>query len=1060
MMSTKSRWVALGLISSIPIAASFGFLAQAAENVPTAEVITLGQSARTGDVCEAVRDWDDPAAQVAGARVWKIRCRGWPGNLGNIYVYRDKDARNNVADGGAWRTSLAERATCEDARPSSIGRLANVKIQSCVSKEGDVPYIAYTGTNNNVVVAGDGYAAISDVVELGLRIVAGTQSAPRNSLVKSNQSVAETKATSLSDITTTASKSPSNLRLQAYLQNQSWFFATSESAFQTLANGTQLTEKERIEAYMNWALQVSNLGRFPQATQLFANVRPRVEGANDNRLLATFLVFEALHARNQRDFATSTRFAQQAVAMRQGAMDVASSEESVEIETGSQGEIRVSKRLSDALNGVGGASGFSRRQLTERERQSIQVAQALQVLGSAQAAQGDTANAITNLSEGRRLLEAPALLRSSVWLKAQVNSELARIYIAQGNYAEGTGLLRESLQLLSRSTSEGGLPGSQAEAATTLEFARALALSGQKSQAIDAYDRGLSMFRDLKGSLAASSSVIEPYFALLINEERTSKSGQERFFRAMQSAVSPATAETVAKLAAQLSSSNSAGSTAARALEDTRIRIRVQQGRVQELQAQGGNNTNLSTAVARLATLEAEERGLTLQLLAANPGYNQFLITTVSVQELQEKLKPGELYYKTVLLNTKGYAIAITSDRVNLFEIPLNKTTAQTAVDGVRRPFDVPRVLANGKTGLSSFNVGAAHNLYEALFSQLGNELNATNHLIFDPDGALSSLPVGILIRDQASVDTFEARRASVISGESTSLTYEGLNWIGRKIASTLAISASSFIQARAFAPSTAGQAFIGFGDAVPAALDNARAYQSVLTSRRSTIVGPENCRAERADIARMSRLPGTSREITQVGDQLGADASQKILGGAFSDGRILARKDLDQFRIVFFGTHTLLPADNSCVSEPALLTSLDDATGDGLLDTSEIATLKLNAELVVLSACNTGGAVRLQDGSQGGIVASGESLGGLARSFIYAGSRGLLVSHWNADDAATRDLMTEAFNNAGPKDESQSNALKRTQVDFMDRPERSHPYFWGAFTLVGDGGRLMKKGT
>jgi CHAT domain-containing protein len=55
---------------------------------------------------------------------------------------------------------------------------------------------------------------------------------------------------------------------------------------------------------------------------------------------------------------------------------------------------------------------------------------------------------------------------------------------------------------------------------------------------------------------------------------------------------------------------------------------------------------------------------------------------------------------------------------------------------------------------------------------------------------------------------------------------------------------------------------------------------------------------------------------------------------------------------------------------------------------------------------------------------------------------------------------MTEAFNNAGPKDESQSNALKRTQVDFMDRPERSHPYFWGAFTLVGDGGRLMKKGT
>lgn len=1059
MIKSKVRFALVSLTCAISLAGSFALLARAADGVPTADVIPLGQSERTGNVCQAVRDWDDPVARVPGARVWKIRCRGWPGNLGNLYAFPAKNSVANISDQGVWRTGLKARASCDTARESNVSGLNNARLQSCQLVEGGVSYLAYTATNNKVTVAGDGYAAIADIIEVGLGIVSGRRAPPKSVLTKVGGSVVEAKDTSLLSTVANSKQSVEAVRTQAYLQNQAWFFETSEGAFRTLANDQTLSENSRIEAHLNWALQVSNLGRFETSTQLFQQIIPRVQAAQDNRLLTTLLIYQAMNARNQRNFKAAVDFAEQAVKLS-SSLSSGTNNENIEIETGNRGEIIVSKKVSDALNGVGGASGFSRRRLTDEERQKIQTAQALQILASAQVALGDSASASKNLTEAQQILEAPALIRSSVWLKAQINSEAARLMIAGSKPADGVNLLRASLQLLSRSTADGGLPGSQAEAATTLELARALAISGQKDAAIEVYERGLTMYRDIGGSLASSASTLEPYFTLLLSEQANSRLGQERFFKAMQSIVSPSTAETVAKLSGQLSANDEKGSNISRALEDTRLDLRVQQGLVQELQTQrSGNNVGLAQALEKLASLEGEEQALLAQLLENNPGYFQFLITTVSLDDVQKNLRPGEIYYKTALLNSKGYSIAITPDKVVLLEIPLNITTARAAVAQVRRSLDVLNVVDEGQADLSNFNVAASHKLYEALFSKVSTEINAANHLIFDPDGSLSSLPVGILIRDKESVDKVDARIDQIIKGESDFLSYEGLNWLGRDLASTQAISASSFIQARAFAPSTADQAFIGFGDPVPASLADERAYQSVLTSVRSTTVGPDNCRLEREAIGRMPRLPGAGEEIAQVGSQLGADSEQKVIGANFTDGAILSRSDLARYRVVFFGTHTVLPSTNSCIPEPALLTSLDASTGDGLLGITEITKLKLNAELVVLSACNTGGAVAVQGGAASGIVANGEALGGLARTFIYAGSRGLLVSHWNANDASTRDLMVSAFDKSSPAEETQSVALQRAQVRIMDNPETSHPYFWGAFTLVGDGGRPMKRG-
>ena len=117
----------------------------------------------------------------------------------------------------------------------------------------------------------------------------------------------------------------------------------------------------------------------------------------------------------------------------------------------------------------------------------------------------------------------------------------------------------------------------------------------------------------------------------------------------------------------------------------------------------------------------------------------------------------------------------------------------------------------------------------------------------------------------------------------------------------------------------------------------------------------------------------------------------------------------------------------------------------DGLLDASEVAALRLDADRVVLSACNT---------AVGSDSLSGYSLAGLADVFIRAGGRRVLASHWEVSSDATVELMTRTFAAYG-RDRAAGGAvaLRDAQRQLVADPEFSHPAFWAAFTLLGDGG-------
>ena len=177
-----------------------------------------------------------------------------------------------------------------------------------------------------------------------------------------------------------------------------------------------------------------------------------------------------------------------------------------------------------------------------------------------------------------------------------------------------------------------------------------------------------------------------------------------------------------------------------------------------------------------------------------------------------------------------------------------------------------------------------------------------------------------------------------------------------------------------------------------------------------ANVTAARGIRGTFADISELKKalppLPETATELRKVAASVHADPADLFIGADATETRVKQEK-LDQFRIVYFATHGLLAGDVADFAklnaEPALVLSLPDhptELDDGLLTASEVAQLKLNADWVVLSACNTASADK----------PGAEALSGLARAFFYAGARSLVVSNWEVDSDSAVALMTGTF--------------------------------------------------
>jgi len=393
-----------------------------------------------------------------------------------------------------------------------------------------------------------------------------------------------------------------------------------------------------------------------------------------------------------------------------------------------------------------------------------------------------------------------------------------------------------------------------------------------------------------------------------------------------------------------------------------------------------------------------------------------------------------------------SYVFALTRDRFEWTEVPLGGEALSDKVAAFRRGLDVNLVgdsnPASGKTG---FDLGIAHELYLSLFGPVEALIKDKKQLLVVPSGALSALPFHLLVSEKPA-----AARPDRIEG------YRDAAWLIKRQALAVLPSLASLRALRAFGQLDQNRKpLVGFGDPVfnPAAAVSVapRAEPRAGARNLSTRAYTDFWQGAAIDRAKLSQqlpvLPDTAVELKSIAQKLGAAAADLHFGRDASE-KTVKRLPLAEYRIVYFATHALVAGDVKGVAEPSLVLSIPanpTEFDDGLLTASEVAQLKLNADWVVLSACNT----------IAGDKPGAEALSGLARSFFYAGARALLVSHWAVESAAATRLTTSTFEilKSDPK-LGRAEALRQAMLDFLNdtsSPENAHPAIWGPFALIGE---------
>jgi len=188
-------------------------------------------------------------------------------------------------------------------------------------------------------------------------------------------------------------------------------------------------------------------------------------------------------------------------------------------------------------------------------------------------------------------------------------------------------------------------------------------------------------------------------------------------------------------------------------------------------------------------------------------------------------------------------------------------------------------------------------------------------------------------------------------------------------------------------------------------------------------------------------RLPFTRQEADRLLALTPKNSSFGAVDFRASRATVL-NGDLSQYRYVHFATHGYLDSERPGLS--SLVLSMVDAQGkpqDGFLRANDIYNLKLPAELVVLSACQTGLGREIK----------GEGLVGLTRGFMYAGAARVVVSLWNVNDKATADLMTWFYQKMLKQGQRPAAALRAAQVEMWKQKQWQSPYYWAAFVLQGE---------
>ncbi|HLL75271.1 MAG TPA: CHAT domain-containing protein [Pyrinomonadaceae bacterium] len=459
-----------------------------------------------------------------------------------------------------------------------------------------------------------------------------------------------------------------------------------------------------------------------------------------------------------------------------------------------------------------------------------------------------------------------------------------------------------------------------------------------------------------------------------------------------------------------------------------------------------------------LEKLATEYDSIENQIRAANPRYGQLTAAQpLTLAEVQQRvLDDGTVLAEYAMGRENSYLWVVTKTTAALYRLPGREQVERQVAEfrdqivpqslrrsvielaGQTRGLGDERGLNLGTTAAAAGNAGpftkAAHTLYQTILAPAA-QLVADKRLLVVADGALNYVPFEALVTAPGGTD------------------YSALPYLIKTNEVVYAPSASVVAAVRAQQGGTqTGTGMLVVADPIfdptDARAKSAPAAQTADDGARSNfsfaaaVADVTGAKETPAAGFRLARLTGTRTEAEEIGKIARASGitSDVWLDFDASEANVRAR-DISKYRVVHIATHGLLNTERPQYTG-VVLTLVGNRESDGFLRTDEIFNLRLGAQLVVLSACETGL----------GREKRGEGVIGLTRAFMYAGAPTVGVSLWSVADRSTAELMSDFYKRLLTKQSATTPAaLRAAQQQMIGGKRYSAPFYWAPFVLIGD---------
>jgi CHAT domain-containing protein len=957
------------------------------------------------------------------ARDAMLYCGDWEQTSGHVSELASAAGQarlDAVIASGGWRSSINERFTCGAVVPTTILGGSRAVLMQCTRRIGGWPHLAIASVVDGRVFAGDAVPSALPALERTIAVLAGRT-------VSANTATPPSEARRLIVQRTGTAPFGSGDLGQFFAQmrlgdayNNIGDPVSAERAYrQALAIQQKILGPDHpglALATMKLGAQLAHQRNRRESDRLLAKAGDLTARQTDPLLTAQLDFYRATAAAYNGNPSEAIRFVQRAEAgfARLAPEALASGKRGPEIGGGAaRGGVALSQGEVERL--VGDTTVAT----SEEQAATLGFAEAMRLHATLLQLSGQLADAREFARRSEQLLGGTGLSYSSTAARS-----LRLIASNQGvarDYPVAIGTSGEAANIFQRVT-----PADRPAALNLLSRGYFLLQSDRIDAALQSFRKAGEILRSPVVNGSVTADAVLPWLVALERARGGLAQNAAEMFEAAQFARGGRTAQDIARATAALTADNPRAAEAVRGFEERRREVdRLERERVAAEQNRA-NPEVLSKLDQQLEQAAQARREAEAAIIAAAPRYAQVAEKPVSAAEFYPLLAADEALAYLFVAENGSYGFFVRPGGVTAYKIPL--TAAQvTELVTTLRDTTVAR-----PGGLLTPDFMASYRLYSALFGPVEQQFAQIRKITVAATGDLLRYPLEALVTQPNVRDN---------NGD-----YRQVPFLLRRVGVNYVPAPRILANIRSARAAAGARPFIGFGDFRPAS-----------AAQLAASFPPDRCGDDYRYLQGLQPLPATRAQVTTIARQLGAGVGDIILGGEFTKQR-LERSDLSQYRNILLATHAFLPAGTlRCMTDPAIVVSSPPRASNAdaaFLQPRDIERLKLNADLVALSACNTSGA-------QGG-----ESLAGLARSFFLAGSRGLLLTHWDVVTGASVPLMTGTFG-AGGGAVNSAEALQAAKLRLIDSAgstaelpiEISHPNFWAAFVLFGDGVRARAAG-